>query len=626
MGDPTPGYEVPTAKVGLTVLPPASLLRSAAALAADAYHTLGIRLVLLFIATLASAICEGLVFAMLLPLFGTMGFAATSGSATGITSAIERVFAAIDMPLNASSVGALLLALVAVAAAIFLLQAFLATQLQAQYVAHWQRRLFAAVIGAGWPFLRRQRGADIVGALTTESIRLGGAFYQLNLIVTSATFLVMQVAVAAVIAPAVVVAMSLLAVVLFAVTRQMVRRALDLGSQLTVANADLLASASETMDAMKLIKATARETLAERRLSCRVDRIEKLSFRNNFDVQIVRGIFEYGSAAALAMLLLGGPLLLGIDVISVLIVVAIFIRLFPKVTGLRQCVQSIGVALPAYDILRSIAERTDAAQEPSDPPNGAGREGPADLLLEQVSVRGEGGEKVLDQLSLGVPAGAFVAIVGPTGAGKTTLIDCVLGLVKPTSGEVLIDGMPLPRLGLRQWRHSVGYLGQHPVLLSSTVRENISWGRAGVDDGALLAALDAADASFVLRLPQRLDTDLQHWGSRLSGGERQRIALARALLGTPRLLILDEATSALDVETERRIIDGLRRRRGATTILAITHRLAVVRSADLTVMLERGRIIEQGTFAQLQAARGRFAAFSSAELNDTDIPGLAAAS
>jgi ATP-binding cassette subfamily C protein len=298
-----------------------------------------------------------------------------------------------------------------------------------------------------------------------------------------------------------------------------------------------------------------------------------------------------------------------------LIVTAIFIRLFPKVTGLRQCVQSIGLALPAYDTLRAIVEKAAAAQEPKIEAPLRGRDGPAGLQLRRVCVRGEAGEHILDQVSLDVPPGAFVALVGPTGAGKTTLVDCLLGLVLPASGDVLVDGKPLHSLGLRSWRRSVGYLGQDAILLSGTIRDNILWDRSGADAADLAKALDAADASFALRLPQGLDTCDRHWSGRLSGGERQRIALARALLGTPPLLILDEATSALDVETERKIIDGLRRRRGKTTIVAITHRLGVVGGADLIVMMERGRIVEQGTFAQLNAAQGRFAAFSRSELD-----------
>jgi ATP-binding cassette subfamily C protein len=611
----------------VTALPKASLLRSAAALAADAYGVLGFRLLLLFGFTLASAVCEGLVLAMLLPLFATLGLSTTGASESVINSAVERIFTWFNISVSTAAVGSLMLVLLAAAATIFLIQSYLATQLQARYVAHWQCRLFTAITEAGWPFLRRQRGADVIGALSTESLRLGGAFYQLNLIVTSATFLAMQIAIAAVIAPAVTLAMLLLAVFLFFVTQQILRRALALGGELTVANADLLAAGGEMMAAMKLVKATAREPLARERIACQVERIEHLSFRNAFDVQIVRAIFEYASAATLMVLLFGAPLLLGVDVVSVLIVIAIFVRLFPKVTGLRQCVQSIGLALPAYDTLRAVVEKASAARQLLVPAHGPTHAGPADIRLQHASIRGEAGEPVLDQVSLDIPSGSFVAIVGPTGAGKTTLVDCVLGLVAPASGEVFVDGAPLSSIGLQQWRRAVGYLGQDPVLFSGTLRDNILWGRAGCDDAAVIEALRAADASFVLRLPQGLDTDVRQWGSGLSGGERQRIALARALLGAPQLLILDEATSAVDVETERNIIDALRTRRGKTTILAITHRLAIVRNADLVVMMERGRIVEQGSFAQLQAARGRFAAFCQAELDEPETgPALVAVS
>jgi ATP-binding cassette subfamily C protein len=611
----------------VTALLKPSLFRLAAALAADAYGVLGFRLLLLFGFTLASAICEGLVLAMLLPLFATLGLSTAGGSESVITSAVERVFAWFNIAISTAAIGGLMLILLAAASTVFLVQSYLATRLQARYVAHWQCRLFAAITETSWPFLRRQQGADIIGALSTESLRLGGAFYQLNLIVTSATFLAMQIAIAAVIAPAVTLAMLLLAVFLFLVTQQILRRALALGGELSVANADLLAAGGETMAAMKLIKATAREALARGRIARQVERIERLSFRNAFDVQIVRAIFEYASAATLMILLFGAPLLLGVDVVSVLIVIAIFVRLFPKVTGLRQCVQSIGLALPAYDTLRGIVKKAAAAREGSDAAHGPTRSGPADIRLQHASIRGEAGEPVLDQVNLDIPAGSFVAIVGPTGAGKTTTVDCVLGLVSPGSGEVLVDGVPLSSIGLQRWRGAVGYLGQDPILFSGTLRDNILWGRTGCDDAAVIEALRAADASFVLRLPQGLETDVRQCGSRLSGGERQRIALARALLGTPRLLILDEATSALDIETERNIIDALRARRGKTTIIAITHRLALVRNADQVVMMERGRVVEQGSFAWLQAARGRFAAFCQAELDEPESgPGLAAVS
>ena len=381
------------------VLPRTSLIRLTASLAGDAYQALGFQLILLFVFMLASAICEGVVLAMLLPLFGTMGLTATGGSATTITSSFERIFAALDVPWTTGSIGALLLVLLAAAATIFLAQAFLRTRVEAHYVAHWQRRVFAAVTRAGWPYLRRQRGADVLGALTTESVRLGSAFYQLNLLATSGTFVAMQIAIAALIAPAVTVAMLLLAVALFAITKEMVRRSLDLGTQLTVANADLVATGGEMMSAIKLIKATAREALANQQLGRCVDRIEVLSFRNSFDVQIVRGIFEYASAAALAILLFGAPLLLGIDVVSVLIVMAIFVRLFPKVTGLRHCVQSISQALPAYDALRTIVEKATAAHELAGTTQPPERTVPAGLALQRVSVRGKSGEGVLDAVS-----------------------------------------------------------------------------------------------------------------------------------------------------------------------------------------------------------------------------------
>jgi ABC-type multidrug transport system fused ATPase/permease subunit len=169
--------------------------------------------------------------------------------------------------------------------------------------------------------------------------------------------------------------------------------------------------------------------------------------------------------------------------------------------------------------------------------------------------------------------------------------------------------VPLAALDLAAWRRSIGYLGQDPVLFAGSVRDNVRWGREGGDDAAVEAALHAADAGFVFALPGGLDADLGELGRRLSGGERQRLALARAFYGRPRLLILDEATGALDMETERNIVAAVAARRGKVTVLAITHRIAPARACDRIVMLEAGRIVEQGSFSELAVANGRFARF-----------------
>lgn len=575
----------------------------------DIQRVVGWRLPMLVVLTFASALFEGLTLAALLPLLAVLGFGASAADSGRITFVVVRVFTELGVPFTMSSVGALLLILLAASAVVFLIQAYFVTRLQSYYVAYWQKRALAAVLGASWQFLRVQRTGDIIAGLSTEAARLGGAFYQANLIASSITFLAVQMAIAAIIAPLVTAAMLVLSVALFAITRSFTRRALAFGAELTQANAEMLAAAGEMTQAMKLIKATAQEEHGKEKVVHQVERIETLSFKNSFDVQIVRAVFEYMSGAGVALLLIASPLLLGVDIAAVLVVVAIFLRLFPKVTGLRQCVQSISLVLPAFESLCGLASRAEGARETAPLLSRPVMDGPAAIRFDHVGVYGELSKSLLSDICLDIAPGQFIAVVGPTGAGKTTLIDCVLDLATVDMGEVLIDGVPLREISRVTWRRATGYLGQDPILFSGTIRDNVAWGRDGVDDEAIAAALKAADAGFVLGLVDGLDTVVGDRGGVFSGGERQRIALARALVGHPRLLILDEATSALDVETERQITDAIYARRGQATIIAITHRIAAVRSADVIVMLETGRIVERGSFNSLLAANGRFSTF-----------------
>jgi ATP-binding cassette subfamily B protein len=211
-------------------------------------------------------------------------------------------------------------------------------------------------------------------------------------------------------------------------------------------------------------------------------------------------------------------------------------------------------------------------------------------------------------VSLDILPGETVAFVGSSGSGKSTMLNLVLGFVRPTAGRLLLDGADMQDLDLRTVRRSVSVVPQESVLFEGSIRENIAYGLEDASDERLRAALrDANAAEFVDALPEGWNTVVGERGARLSGGQRQRLAIARALVRDPRILLLDEATSALDPESEELVKDALNRLMAGRTTLVVAHRLSTIRQADRIVVLEHGEIAEIGTHDQLLAAAGRYA-------------------
>ena len=207
-------------------------------------------------------------------------------------------------------------------------------------------------------------------------------------------------------------------------------------------------------------------------------------------------------------------------------------------------------------------------------------------------------------VSLTIPAGTSVAFVGPSGAGKTTMIDILLGVLIPDSGSVLVSGLP-PLFTVAKWPGAVSYVPQDVVIAAGTIRENIALGypMEEATDELVNSALKVAHLDeFVASLPAGIDTQVGERGARISGGQRQRLGIARAMFTRPHLLVLDEATSSLDGETEASISEAIHALRGSTTVVIIAHRLSTVRDADKVVYLSNGKVLATGTFEEVRKA------------------------
>lgn len=511
-----------------------------------------------------------------------------------------------------------LLALYVLNALVGMRRGYVISWINQQMVKRLDEALFAHLQRLPHSFYSEIKLGDIISRFTTDMQMVQNAA---NQIISSGPYMLLTGILAG---STVLILNPMLGAVVLVIVPFFVISYLTLGPKLQKASAqrqklvgEVVGSLQENLSAHAVIKAYGLEQKAIAAFKKSLETMEKAALR----VVKIGVLFETSMSLAvtlgqLLVLGVGGYLVMQhqLTIGTLLAFIGLLPSLIQPITTISSIGQTVKTASGAINRVTELLNEPVTIPENPDAPDLPSLHN--EIRFENVDFSYASGNAILDSLSLRIRAGANVAIVGPSGSGKSTIVSLLMRFYDPAQGRVTFDGTNIQDVKLASLRDQIGLVFQDTFIFDTTVRENIAHGKTGATDVEILAAAKAAQLhTFIEGLPSGYDTVLGERGVRMSGGQRQRLAIARALIRKPGILILDEATSALDSHTEREILDTLNTVAVGRTVISITHRLAIAAAADRIYVLDHGRLVEEGTHADLVKSGGLYSKLYQEQTN-----------
>jgi len=448
--------------------------------------------------------------------------------------------------------------------------------------------ILRAVLRSKWEYFLHQPIGRLTNSLATEAQRSSDSFVNGAMVIT----LILQAIIYGAVAVAVSWKATLISLtagmLIIGVSHFMVRMARKAGKKQTNLLISLLSKVTDTLQSVKPLKAMAREHLADTVLAMKTSKLNKALRKQVFSTAVLKASQEEMFTIVIALGMFVALVKFEMPLATVMVLVVVLGKMLSQLGKVQKQYQKLVLGESAFWSLKKGIQEAQQAEESFSTGSIATLE--QSVRLDAVSFSYDQ-HMVLTDANLEFPAGRLTTLIGPSGSGKTTIVDLVIGLLRPQSGKVCIDGIPLAELDLKAWRHMIGYVPQETLLLHDSILHNVTLDDPELSEQDAVQALQAAGAwEFVSRIPAGIHSTVGERGTKLSGGQRQRIMIARALVHKPRLLILDEATSALDPENAAAIGKTMEDLRGRLTILAISHQTAMVESADRVYRLHDGGV------------------------------------